>query len=163
MRPTVDSSRKERLWAPPSRRHFQVCQSLDGLGRPGKRVENPSRGYNMAFLGSAKYWFHNVLFSVLFMRFASADAQEVIKLPEPKTEGGMPLMQALKQRRSDRDFSSGKLSAFLAQNVYFFCTSEGLATVVRGSINGPALAKIMKLRPDPKITLAQSVGHPKSK
>jgi SagB-type dehydrogenase family enzyme len=189
-------------------------------------------------------------------------SQEIIKLPEPKTEGGMPLMQALKERRSGREFSSRKLSpetlssllwaawginrpdghrtapsarnlqdidvyvamddglyryeaknhqlqrilsedirgatgnqdyvkdaalnliyvsdlaklnvpdpmavefftgahtGFLSQNVYLFCASEGLSTVVRGNIDKPALAKIMKLRADQKITLAQSVGYP---
>ena len=194
-----------------------------------------------------------------------AHAQEVVKLPEPKTAGGMPLMQALKERKSGREFSAQKLpiatlsnllwaawginrtdghhtapsarnaqemdvyaatsdglylyepkdhqlrkilsediraltgtndyvkeaavnlvyvadlkkanikepdalefytgadTAFLAQNVYLFCASEGLSAVVRGSIDRPALAKKMNLRPDQKITLAQSIGFPKNK
>jgi SagB-type dehydrogenase family enzyme len=207
---------------------------------------------------------HAVFVSALFSVFiVSANAQEAIKLPAPKTEGGMPLMQALKERRSGREFSSQKLSmetlsnllwaawgvnrpdghrtapsarnsqeidvyvamsdglylyepkqhqlqkilaediraatgtqdyvkdaainliyvadltrgnlkepaaiefysgadtAFLAQNVYLFCASEKLEVVVRGSVDRTALAKIMKLRPDQKITLAQSVGYAK--
>ena len=205
-------------------------------------------------------------FFILFVAsVASVSGQELIKLPAPKTEGGMPLMQALKERRSGREFSSEKLpmemlsnllwaawginradghrtapsarnmqemdvyvalsdglflyepkqhqlqrilaedvraatgtndyvkdaaanlvyvadlaranlkdpgaiefytgadTAFLAQNVYLFCASESLAVVVRGSIDRTALSKIMKLRPDQKITLAQSVGYPKKK
>lgn len=210
-----------------------------------------------------KFRFHAVLLAVALTCIASANAQDIIKLPTPKTEGGMPLMQALKERRSGREFSSEKLpiatlsnllwaawginrpdghrtapsarnsqeidvyvamsdglflyepkqhqlqkilaediraatgnneyvkdaalnlvyvadltrgnlkepdviefysgadTAFLAQNVYLFCASEKLEVVVRGSINRAALAKIMKLRPDQKITLAQSVGYPK--
>ena len=206
----------------------------------------------------------NSTFFVLFAAIvACVYGQEIIKLPAPKTEGGMPLMQALKERHSSREFSSEKLplgilsnllwaawgvnrpdghrtapsarnmqemdvyvalsdglylyepkqnqlqkiladdiraatgtndyvknaaanliyvadigrtnlkdpnaiefysgadTAFLAQNVYLFCASEGLAAVVRGSIDRPALAKIMKLRADQKITLAQWVGYPK--
>ena len=205
----------------------------------------------------------SMLMAFLLMCLVSAAAQEVIKLPAPKTEGGMPLMQALKERRSGREFSSQKLplpvlsnllwaawginrpdghhtapsarnaqeidvyvamsdglflyepkqhqlqrilaediraatgandyvkdaalnlvyvadparanlkepadiafysgadTSFLAQNVYLFCASEGLQAVVRGSIDRPALAKLMKLRPDQKITLGQSVGYPK--
>jgi nitroreductase len=201
---------------------------------------------------------------LLMTCIASAAAQEVIKLPAPKTEGGMPLMQALKERKSGREFSSQKLplpvlsnllwaawginrpdghhtapsarnsqeidvyvamsdglflyepkqhqlqkisgedvraatgtndyvkdaavnlvyvadltrgnlkepdaiefytgadTAFLAQNVYLFCASEKLQVVVRGAISRPELAKIMKLRSDQKITLAQSVGYPKN-
>ena len=50
---------------------------------------------------------------------------------------------------------------FIAQNVYLYCASEGLATVVRGSIDKPSLAKTLNLQPNQKIILAQSVGHPK--
>ncbi len=50
---------------------------------------------------------------------------------------------------------------FIAQNVYLYCASEGLATVVRASIDKPALAKALKLQPQQKTILAQSVGYPK--
>jgi nitroreductase len=52
-------------------------------------------------------------------------------------------------------------TGFISQNVYLFCAAEGLATVVRASIDKPALAKAMKLRPEQIIVLAQSVGYPK--
>jgi SagB-type dehydrogenase family enzyme len=52
-------------------------------------------------------------------------------------------------------------TGFIAQNVYLFCASEGLAAVVRGSVDRAALAKLMKLRPNQKIILAQTVGYPK--
>jgi len=50
---------------------------------------------------------------------------------------------------------------FIAQNVYLYCASEGLVTVVRGSIDRPALAKTLNLQPSQKIILAQSVGYPR--
>ena len=198
----------------------------------------------------------------LLMFVATVYSQEIINLPPPKKEGGMPLMQALNERKSDREFSTRKLSpevlsnllwaacginrpdgrrtapsarnlqdidvyvamsdglflyepkdhqlrkissediraatgtqdyvkdaalnliyvsdlarlkvpdpmaaefftgahtAFISENVYLFCASEGLSTVVRGSIDKAALAKKMNLREDQKITLAQSVGYP---
>jgi SagB-type dehydrogenase family enzyme len=52
-------------------------------------------------------------------------------------------------------------TGFIGQNVYLYCASSGLATVVRGSIDRPALAEAMKLRADQKIILAQTVGYPK--
>ncbi|MGD0624926.1 MAG: SagB/ThcOx family dehydrogenase [Thermodesulfobacteriota bacterium] len=52
-------------------------------------------------------------------------------------------------------------TGFISQNVYLYCASEGLATVVRGILDRPALAKAMKLRPEQNIVLAQSVGYPK--
>jgi nitroreductase len=48
----------------------------------------------------------------------------------------------------------------ISQNVYLFCASEGLTTVVRGMVPKAELAKIMKLRPEQKIILAQTVGYP---
>ncbi|UCD86889.1 MAG: nitroreductase family protein [Desulfobacterales bacterium] len=52
-------------------------------------------------------------------------------------------------------------TGFISENVYLYCAYEGLATVVRGLIDRPALAKVMGLRSDQRITLAQSVGYPK--
>ena len=61
----------------------------------------------------------------------------------------------------EKEFYSAADTGFIAQNVYLFCASEGLATVVRAMIDRPALGKIMKLRPEQKITLSQSVGYPR--
>lgn len=61
----------------------------------------------------------------------------------------------------DRDLYAAADTGFISQNVYLYCASEGLATVVRGGIDRAALANIMKLRPEQKIILAQSVGYPK--
>ena len=56
---------------------------------------------------------------------------------------------------------SGVSSGAIAQNVYLFCASEGLATVVRASVDAAAFAKAAKLRPGQSVLLAQTVGYPK--
>jgi len=61
----------------------------------------------------------------------------------------------------DADLYTAADAGFIAQNVYLYCASEGLATVVRGSVDRAALAKAMKLRADQKIILAQTVGYPR--
>jgi nitroreductase len=61
----------------------------------------------------------------------------------------------------DKEFYSAADTGFIAQNVFLYCASEELVTVVRGLIDRSALAKAMKLRTDQKITLSQSVGYPK--
>jgi len=63
----------------------------------------------------------------------------------------------------DQLIYGGAQAGFISQNVYLFCASEGLATVVRGSVNREALAKAMQLRPGQQIILAQTVGYPKKK
>jgi SagB-type dehydrogenase family enzyme len=61
----------------------------------------------------------------------------------------------------DKVLYSAADTGFISQNVYLYCASEGLATVVRGSVDRPALAKVMNLQPDQRVILAQSVGYPK--
>lgn len=48
---------------------------------------------------------------------------------------------------------------FMAQNVYLYCASQGLAVVVRGMVDRDVLAKELRLRPEQKIILAQTVGY----
>jgi len=59
----------------------------------------------------------------------------------------------------DQTLYSGADTGFIGQNVYLFCASEGLATVVRGSVDRKALAVALKLSDKKKITLAQTVGY----
>jgi nitroreductase len=51
-------------------------------------------------------------------------------------------------------------AAFIAENVYLFCASEGLGTVVRAMVDRPALSLKMGLKDNQKIILAQTVGFP---
>jgi len=60
-----------------------------------------------------------------------------------------------------KDFYSATDTGFISQNVYLFCASEGLATVVLGYVDKPALEKKMGLRPDQKVILTQPVGYTK--
>lgn len=66
-----------------------------------------------------------------------------------------------KSNAEEQAFYSATDTGFVAQNVYLFCTSEGLATVVRMPNDKPALAAALKLPDTAKITLAQTVGQPK--
>jgi nitroreductase len=61
---------------------------------------------------------------------------------------------------AERDMYVAADTGFIAQNVYLYCASEGLATVVRGSIDRRALSSAMRLRLDQRIILAQTVGYP---
>lgn len=203
-----------------------------------------------------------ILLGILSISIAHAGEMKTIELPDPRTTGGMPLMEALQLRKSTRDFSveelplqtlsnllwaafginrpeSGKRTApsarnwqeidiyvafekglflydasshslkpvlpddlraqtgmqdfvgtapvnlvyvadftrmgnasdeqkrmyaaadasFIAQNVYLYCASEGLGTVVRGALDREALAKAMKLAPEQFVTFAQTIGR----
>ena len=50
----------------------------------------------------------------------------------------------------------------MAQNVYLYCASQGLATVLRAWLDRDALSAAMELKVDQQVLLAQTVGYPKS-
>ncbi|MDR0603921.1 MAG: nitroreductase family protein [Bacteroidales bacterium] len=59
---------------------------------------------------------------------------------------------------STRDFYAAVDCGFVSQNVYLYCASEHLSTVVLGGINKEMLAKVLGLVND-KVLLAQPVGY----
>ncbi|MBL0125003.1 MAG: SagB/ThcOx family dehydrogenase [Betaproteobacteria bacterium] len=60
------------------------------------------------------------------------------------------------QRQSYASVAAGAI----AQNIYLYCASAGLATVIRAWIDRDALAKAMALTPDHQLLLSQTVGYP---
>jgi len=62
------------------------------------------------------------------------------------------------QRDSYAWFAAGAMS----QNVYLYCASAGLATVIRAWIDRGALGQAMGLSSDEQVLVAQTVGAPKT-
>ena len=52
-------------------------------------------------------------------------------------------------------------AGLMSQNLYLYCASEGLGTVVRGSIDREAFGKLINLQAHEKVLLAQTVSWPK--
>ena len=65
-----------------------------------------------------------------------------------------------RRSESDKVFYAATDTGLVSQNVYLYCASEGLATVVIGMVDKPVLAAKMKLRPEQKVVLTQPVGYP---
>lgn len=63
-------------------------------------------------------------------------------------------------KAEDKVFYSAADAGFISQNVYLYCASEGLVTVVRGLVDKTSLAKVMQLRPEQRVLLSQSLGYP---
>lgn len=64
---------------------------------------------------------------------------------------------------ADVNLYIGADTGFVSQNVYLFCASEGLSTVVRGMVNRDAMSKALGLPEQCRIVLAQTVGYPAEK
>jgi SagB-type dehydrogenase family enzyme len=52
-------------------------------------------------------------------------------------------------------------TGYLSENLYLYCASAGLATVVRGNFDNEALLKSMQLPANQWIVITQTVGYPK--
>lgn len=66
---------------------------------------------------------------------------------------------------SDSEKASGRNYAytdcgFVSQNIYLYCASEGLGTVVRGSFDKKELEELLQLPPNKEVLLSQTVGYP---
>ncbi|MDR2585165.1 MAG: SagB/ThcOx family dehydrogenase [Prevotellaceae bacterium] len=60
---------------------------------------------------------------------------------------------------ANKEFYSATDTGFVSQNVYLYCASEGLATVVLGRVNRAAVIEILGLQ-NCKVILGQPVGYP---
>ena len=67
---------------------------------------------------------------------AQGDASKAIALPAPQKEGGMPLMEAISKRRSDREFASTELTLPTLSNLlwaaYDVNRPEGAERILEG-------------------------------
>jgi SagB-type dehydrogenase family enzyme len=57
-------------------------------------------------------------------------------------------------------FYSGIDCGYISQNIYLFCASEKLVTVVLGSIDRDEIGKLLSLKEKQKVVVAQPVGYP---
>jgi SagB-type dehydrogenase family enzyme len=64
---------------------------------------------------------------------------------------------------SQRESYAFTAAGAMAQNVYLYCASEGLATVIRAWIDRDSLADVIGLGADHQVLLAQTVGYPGKK
>jgi SagB-type dehydrogenase family enzyme len=62
--------------------------------------------------------------------------------------------------KNESEFYSAVDTGYISQNVYLFCASEGMHTVVLGSVDKAALHAAMNLKPSQHIILTQPVGLP---
>ena len=51
-------------------------------------------------------------------------------------------------------------AAFIGQNVYLYCASEGLGSVFRGAVDYQQLGRALQLPESQFVTFAQTVGYP---
>ena len=70
------------------------------------------------------------------------------------------LTRLTKAKPEDKDRYASIDAGYISQNIYLFCASAGLSSVVH-ELDRSQLGEILKLKPEQKIILAQAVGFPK--
>jgi len=99
-------------------------------------------------------------------RVAALDARKVTGFQDFVDDAPMDLVFVAHhepfgaQDAERRMIHSAVAAGAIAQNVYLFCASAGLATVVRGWFNPLALASVLGLRGNEHVIVAQTVGYP---
>jgi hypothetical protein len=63
---------------------------------------------------------------------------------------------------AQREAFASTAAGAMAQNVYLYCASAGLATVIRAWIDRGALEQALGLNNDQQVLLSQTVGRPKT-
>jgi nitroreductase len=91
-----------------------------------------------------------------FVAVAAVNLVYVVDMEKYKGQAG----HAMKASKEDKLKWAYMAAGLQSQNVNLYCASEGLGAVVRGSIDGPAFAKLAGFRPEQTVLSAQTVGVP---
>ncbi len=70
------------------------------------------------------------------------------------------LSRLAKAKPEERERYANIDVGFVSQNIYLYCASEGLASVVH-ELDRRELPALLKLKPEQRVILAQSVGYPR--
>ncbi|MDR0687306.1 MAG: SagB/ThcOx family dehydrogenase [Prevotellaceae bacterium] len=136
-----------------------------GFNRDGKRTA-PSANNRQEFEVYA------ALEKGLYLYNAKDNALELVKSEDLRAKTGrqgftsvapLNLIYAYDTKKMPDEKMAYADCGFISQNVYLYCASEGLATVVRGAVDKDGLAQAMGLKSGYAVALAQTVGYPKTK
>ncbi|MCX7825739.1 MAG: SagB/ThcOx family dehydrogenase [Verrucomicrobiae bacterium] len=152
-------------------------QTLSNLLWAGFGINRPETGHRTApsAMNSQEVALYVALAEGLFFYDATAHQLQPVLAKDIRAQtGSQPfvreapvsiifvadLARLTKAKPGEREFYAGIDTGFISQNIYLYCASEGLATVVH-AVDHAVLGRAMPLRPEQKVILAQAVGHPK--
>jgi len=94
---------------------------------------------------------------------AKTGGQDFVKVAPVELVFVADLARMVKAKPEAREPYAWADTGSISQNVYLFCASAGMATVVHELGERQPLIDAWKLRPEQKIILAQAVGYPAQK
>jgi nitroreductase len=94
------------------------------------------------------------------LRISDRDLRALTGRQDFVDQAPLNLVFTADHNKQSSEFYAACDTGFVSQNVYLFCASEGLATVVRGWVPREKLARAMGLPEHERIMLCQTVGYP---
>jgi SagB-type dehydrogenase family enzyme len=165
--------RSERVFRPQPLAAQQLSDLLwaaDGINRPEVLEHTAPSAMNaqeiVIYVAQADGLYRYDAAQHVLERVAQVDARSVTGLQDFVDTAPLDLVYVADEERMHLIPSSRRLhyaaicTGAIAQNVYLYCASTGLATVVRGLFDESALAAALGLGPHEKIVLTQTVGWP---
>lgn len=146
----------------------ELLWAADGINRSasGGRTAPSPHGFNeidiYVCLPSAVYRYDAQAHCLVLKR--AVDARNLTGYQDFVARAPLDLVYVVNYGRlmtmpaQQRDIFSATTAGAIAQNVYLYCASAGLATVVRGWLNRQLLAEALQLNEDEIPILAQTVG-----
>jgi len=171
----------EALWRRESRREFapralrrQLLSDLlwaaAGVNRPGLGGRTAPSALNaqevLLYVAMPQGLYRYEPAAHMLQRVAAADVRRVTGYQDFVDTAPLDLIFVADHNRmklvpaAQREAFAFAAAGAMAQNVYLFCASAGLATVIRAWFDHRALSQAMGLGPDHQLLLSQTVGTP---
>jgi SagB-type dehydrogenase family enzyme len=157
-RPLPDSLLSSLLWAANGvnreAKHGRTAPSALDAQEVDIFVALPSGGYRYDATGHRLHLVAGVDLRRVtgYQDFVDAAPMDLVYVADYSKMSGVPAVQ--------RESLASVAAGAIAQNVYLFCASAGLATVLRAWIDRSALADALGLTHDQQVLLSQTVGYP---
>jgi len=168
---SLRQSRREFSTAPLSRQRLSdLLWAADGINRPEVHERTAPSAMNLqeidVYVALAEGLYRFDVEQHALELVAHSDARGVTGLQDFVEVAPVDLVYVADQHRmriippGRRDSYASFCAGAIAQNVYLYCASVGLATVVRGLFDEAALAAALGLEPHQHIILTQTIGQP---
>ncbi len=146
--------------------------AANGLNRPAEgRKTAPSASNNQeldiyVFMQKGVYVYdskdHKLILKKAGDHRSSAGKQDFVKQAPLVLTYVANLDKMGKYDEESKQFYSGIDCGFVSQNVYLFCASENLNTVVMGMVDRDQVTQVLELK-NAKVLVSQTIGYPKEK
>ncbi len=87
------------------------------------------------------------------------DLRPIVGMQEFAQKSWLNIAIVSDKAKMDNDIYAGTDAGAVMQNIYLWCAANGVGTVTRGSFDGDALGKALKLSDTQRIILVQTVGY----